>query len=63
SVAHAFVVDDRWLHTKTRFGMKKAGKFRMKFMLESLQDLKANLQSKGSDLMVCIGKVSSHDCI
>ncbi|KPM47186.1 DASH family cryptochrome [Jiulongibacter sediminis] len=43
---------------ETKFGYKKTGVYRAKFLLESLQDLKKNLQSKGSDLIIRIGDPS-----
>lgn len=38
------------------FGCKKTGDFRVKFLLESLQNLAENLQKLGSNLIVCKGK-------
>ncbi|MEM6349077.1 MAG: DASH family cryptochrome, partial [Bacteroidota bacterium] len=41
---------------ETSFGFSKTGSFRAKFLLESLQDLRNRLRSKGSDLIVVQGK-------
>ena len=40
----------------TSFGFKKTGSFRAQFLLESLQDLDANLRSLGSGLLIVKGK-------
>jgi len=50
-----YVLDDRWINGKTSCGFSKIGPHRIKFILESLMDLKSNLQSKGSDLFVYSG--------
>lgn len=44
-----------WLK-KTKYETRKMGGFRVKFLLESLTDLKKNLQKRGSDLIIKIGK-------
>ena len=41
---------------KTELGLPKTGIFRTNFLLESVQDLKKQLQSYGSDLFVYKGK-------
>ncbi len=51
-----YVLDDRWVKGKTSYGFPKTGHHRMKFILESLTDLKKNLQARGSDLYVYTGK-------
>jgi len=52
-----YIIDPRFIDkTNTSFGFNKMGKFRAKFLLESLQDLKYGLQDLGADLMVNIGK-------
>ncbi|WP_016990033.1 DASH family cryptochrome [Flavobacterium sp. ACAM 123] len=40
----------------TRYGFKKTGNFRAQFLLESLQDLDANLRKIGSGLLILRGK-------
>ena len=51
-----YVFDERVFMDKTRFGFPKTGKFRAKFILESVADLRQNLQNLGSNLLVRIGK-------
>lgn len=53
-VLPVYVLDSRWLKGK-QFGIDRTGPFRMKFLLESLKDLKSQLQSVGSDLLFLIG--------
>jgi deoxyribodipyrimidine photo-lyase len=40
----------------THWGFAKTGSFRAQFLLESVANLRANLQSLGSDLIICQGK-------
>ncbi|OJJ23071.1 cryptochrome DASH [marine bacterium AO1-C] len=40
----------------TELGFPKTGSFRARFLLETLQDLRKNLRSKGSDLIIRVGK-------
>jgi len=47
-----YILDDRFLKEKTSFGFAKTGLFRTKFILEALQDLRQNLESKGSSLIL-----------
>lgn len=49
-----YVMDCRWLEGK-QFGIDRTGPFRMKFLLESLKNLKSQLQALGSDLHFAIG--------
>ncbi|MBI1225442.1 MAG: DASH family cryptochrome [Bacteroidetes bacterium] len=52
-----YVFDERVFLGKTRqFGFEKTGKFRAKFILESVEDLRQSLRKLGSDLVVRIGK-------
>jgi deoxyribodipyrimidine photo-lyase len=53
-VVPVYVIDTRLLKN-TFLGFKRTGKFRLKFLLESLSDLKKNLQAIGSDLIVKVG--------
>lgn len=55
-VIPVFVFDERVFLSETRFGLPKTGKFRAKFILESAEDLRQNLRSRGSDLVVRFGK-------
>lgn len=41
---------------RTDYGFEKTGRYRAKFLLESVDDLRKNLQKKGSDLVVRMGK-------
>lgn len=50
-----YIFDERQFGT-TRFGFKKTGEFRAKFLLESVADLKDALQALGSDLVIRVGK-------
>ena len=51
-----YVIDERTFKGKTSFGFPKTGKFRLQFILESLEDLRQNLRHRGSDLYVRMGK-------
>lgn len=51
-----YVFDERIFKTKTKFGFPKTGKYRLKFIIESVLDLRSNLRSLGTDLIVRIGK-------
>ena len=51
-----YVLDERTIEGKTKFGFPKTGIHRLNFLLESIKDLKENLQRKGSDLVVRYGK-------
>ncbi|MBL7828592.1 MAG: DASH family cryptochrome, partial [Saprospiraceae bacterium] len=55
-VIPVYVFDERTFFGKTRFGFPKTGKFRAQFIIESINDLRANLQKLGSNLIVRIGK-------
>ncbi|MFN8301065.1 MAG: DASH family cryptochrome [Saprospiraceae bacterium] len=51
-VIPVFIFDPRIFQGQTRFGFPKVGKFRAKFILESVADLRQNLRSLGSELIV-----------
>jgi deoxyribodipyrimidine photo-lyase len=51
-----YVFDERVFGGKTRFGFPKTNKFRARFILESIENLKENLQAIGSDLLVRVGR-------
>ena len=55
-VIPVYVFDERVFSGQTRFGFPKTGKFRAKFILESIADLRKNLQKLGSDLLIRTGK-------
>jgi deoxyribodipyrimidine photolyase len=52
-----YCFDPRFLggDTMTKFGSQKCGVMRAKFLLESVEDLRSNLEKKGSGLMVAYG--------
>jgi deoxyribodipyrimidine photo-lyase len=50
-----YCFDDSHFET-TKYGFKKTGNFRAQFLLESLQDLDANLRALGSGLLIVKGK-------
>lgn len=50
-----YVLDEEWLNG-TQFGIERIGVHRLKFLLESLVDLKQKLQTLGSDLHFRIGR-------
>ena len=55
-VIPVYVFDDRVFHGESRFGFRKTEKFRARFIIESVMDLKKSLQALGSDLIIRIGK-------
>ncbi len=55
-VIPVYVFDERIFLGTSRFGFRKTGKFRTKFIIESIHDLRANLRHLGSDLVVRTGK-------
>ncbi len=55
TIVPIYIFDERQFGT-TRFGFKKTGAFRAKFLLESVARLKHSLQALGSDLVIRIGK-------
>lgn len=55
-VIPVYVFDERIIKGETKFGFPKIGIHRLKFLLESIKDLKQNLQKKGSDLVIRFGK-------
>ncbi len=50
-----YIFDDRELN-QTNFGFKKTGDFRLKFLIESLENLKTNLKTLGAGLIIKIGR-------
>jgi deoxyribodipyrimidine photo-lyase len=55
-VIPVYVFDERLFMTQSRFGFPKTGKFRAKFILECVEDLRKNLRTLGSDLIIRIGR-------
>ena len=51
-----YVFDERTFRGKTSFGFPRTGKYRLKFILESVADLRKNLRERGSELYIRIGK-------
>ena len=51
-----YVFDERLFTTETNFGFRKTDVFRAAFILDAVHDLRNNLRSKGSDLVVRFGK-------
>ncbi|MBC7886204.1 MAG: DASH family cryptochrome [Saprospiraceae bacterium] len=51
-----YVFDPGIFTGTTSFGFEKTAKFRTKFILESVEDLRKQLRLKGSDLIIRIGK-------
>ncbi len=54
-VVCVYCIDPRWF-AETPFGFSKTGPYRAQFLLESLHDLRQNLQSLGGDLLVTLGE-------
>jgi deoxyribodipyrimidine photo-lyase len=55
TVVPIYCFDER-LFVKTSLGFHKTGSFRTQFLIETVADLKKNLQSIGADLIIRIGK-------
>ena len=51
-----YIFDERIFKGTTKFGFPKTGKFRAQFILESVEDLRQNLQKRGAELIVRVGK-------
>ena len=49
-----YILDKRYLE-KDRWGLVRTGPYRLRFLLESLEDLKRHLQEKGSNLIIKLG--------
>ena len=54
-VIPTYIFDPRVFSGQTKFGFAKTGKYRAKFIIESVIDLKQRLQNLGSDLYVRVG--------
>ena len=55
-VIPVYVFDERIFQGETRFGFRKTGRFRAKFIIESIEDLRQSLRRMGTDLVVRVGK-------
>ncbi|MFN0034381.1 MAG: DASH family cryptochrome, partial [Saprospiraceae bacterium] len=55
-VVPIYIFDERVFRGQTRFGFPKTGRFRARFVLESVADLRASIQKLGSNLLVRIGR-------
>ncbi len=55
-VIPVYVFDERVFKGKTKYGFPKTGKYRTKFIIESICDLRRSLQQLGSTLIVRVGK-------
>jgi len=55
SIIPLYVLDERLLQSD-RWGFRRLGPYRLKFLLESLEDLSDHLQEKGSRLLFKVGK-------
>jgi deoxyribodipyrimidine photo-lyase len=51
-----YIFDERTFGGKTKYGFRKTDIFRTQFIIESIKDLRANLQNLGSNLIVRVGK-------
>jgi deoxyribodipyrimidine photo-lyase len=52
SIIPVYIFDDRQFKTTSLFNLAKTGNYRTQFLIESVQDLKQNLISKGSNLII-----------
>jgi len=50
-----YVFDTRMLSEYSEYSMRRVGKYRCRFMIEAVADLRARLRSMGSDLIVRVG--------
>lgn len=55
-IVPVYIIDDRLFQGKTRFGFRKTGVFRARFLLESVQDLRKSFHTLGTELLVRSGK-------
>jgi deoxyribodipyrimidine photo-lyase len=58
-VVPVYIFDERVFLGETRFGLPKTGRHRARFILESVTDLQANIQSLGGKLLVRVGRPES----
>ncbi len=55
-VLPVYIFDPRFLENLPDINVPKAGGYRVRFLLESLADLRRNLRKKGSDLLIRMGE-------
>lgn len=56
-IVFAYIFDERVFKGKTQwFGFPKTGKFRAKFVIEAIEDLRKSIRARGTDLIIRIGK-------
>lgn len=55
SVVPVYVFDERVFKGTTRFGFRKTGQHRAKFLLDSIENLRSKLQDLGADLIIRSG--------
>ncbi len=55
-IVPVFVFDERVFNGTTSYGLQKTGKFRARFIIECVEDLRNSFQKLGIDLVVRIGK-------
>ena len=53
---YVYVFDERVFKGNTKFGFRKTGKYRAQFIIDSVKNLRANLEEKGAKLIVRVGK-------
>jgi deoxyribodipyrimidine photo-lyase len=51
-----YIFDDRFFNKETRYGFPKTGKYRAKFIIEAVENLRKNIRDKGNELLVRVGK-------
>lgn len=56
-VVFFYCLDDFWLG-KTKYGFDKIGGYRLKFLVETIEDLRENFKSKGCELVISIGNTA-----
>ncbi len=55
-VIPVYIFDERAFIGKRHFGFPKIGRYRAKFIIESIKDLRESLRKRGSELYIRIGK-------
>lgn len=54
-VLYVYIFEDTFLKSKSRFGFQRTEKHRLKFIIESVADLRENLRASNADLIVRCG--------
>ena len=55
-IVPVFVFDERIFTGTTAYGLSKTGKFRTRFIIECIEDLRNSFQERGIDLVIRVGK-------